>query len=335
MSRRPAPLPSADPRQPLHDWASGATGPSEAWARLAWVVFALFVAMVLVLGARPGGPLPPWIFVQGRLLVGLAALAVLILGLARSLRRPPLLGRRRLPALVALVLVLGIANAPFPYPSSRERSPSAVDLRLPVEAPAGPDEGWRVLWGGDEPARNRLAELYPDRRFGLHLVLERGGASRSGVGRAAADHLAFGRPVLAPAAGRVVRVHAGEPDREGPGRVPPGEPLGNLVVIEVAPGEYLHLTNLRSGSIRVEEGQLVATGQVLAQIGWSGASGVSSEPHLALHLSTDPRPRRGEGIPLRFVSYLSGGRPVERGAPKGGLGAGGERLGELVSPAKP
>ncbi len=336
MSRRPAaPRPPADPRQRLHDWATGGSGPTELWVRAAWVLFALFAASVLVLGARPGGPLPPWIFVQGRLLLGLSALAVLILGLVRCLRRPPLLGRRRLPAMVALVLVLGIANAPFPYPSSRERSPSAVDLRLPVGPPVGAEEAWRVLWGGDEPARNRLAELYPDRRFGVHLVLERAGASRAAGLRAAGDHFAFGRPVLAPAAGRVVRVHEGEPDRELPGRVLPGEPLGNLIAIEIAAGEYLFLTNLRRGSVRVREGQEVAAGEVLAEVGWSGAAGVSAEPHLALHLSTDPRPRRGEGIPLRFVAYSSGGRPVERGAPKGGLGPGGERLGELVTPAEP
>lgn len=335
MSRRPASPPPADPRERLLSWVTAQSGPPELWVRAAWLVFILFSAMILVLGARPGGPLPPWIFVQGRLLLGLAALGILIWGLVRSLRRPPLLTRRRLPALVALVLVLGIANAPFPYPSSRERSPSPVDLRLPVEPVGESGEAWRVVWGGDEPARNRLAELYPDRRYGVHLVLEREGRSRLGEGRAAADHLAFGRPVLAPVAGRVLRVHDGEPDRTAPGRVPSGEPLGNLVALEVAPGEVLFLTNLRSGSIRVAPGAQVERGEVLAEVGWSGAMGVTAEPHLALHLSTSERPRRGEGIPLRFVDYLSDGREVARGAPRGGLRPSGERFGELVAPSPP
>lgn len=338
MSRRrgpaPPPAPAADPRERLAAWVAPEGGAREAWVLASWVVFAAFAAMMVVLGARPGGPLPPWIFVQGRLLVGLAALLVLLVGLVACLRRPPLLRRRRLTALVASVLVLGIANAPFPYPSSHERSPSLVEFRLPVE-PSPPGEAWRVLWGGDDPAHNRLAELYPDRRYGLHLVLERDGRSRRGEGPGATDYHAFGRPVLAPAAGRVLRVHGGEPDRDGPGRVAFAEPLGNLIAIEVAADEVLFLTNLRSGSIRVGEGDWVSVGQPLAEVGWSGAPGATPEPHLALHLADDPRPRRGEGIPWRFHGYRVEDRPVVRGSPRGGQGAGGARLGERVVAGEP
>jgi murein DD-endopeptidase MepM/ murein hydrolase activator NlpD len=344
---RPPATRAGDPREVLTAWATVEGGRPEAWVIAAWLIFGAFVAMVLVLGARPGGPLPVWIFVQGRLLLGLASLAVLLVGLLRSLRRPPFLQRRRLLAIVALVLVLGVANAPFPYPSSHEREPSDVEFRLPVEAPAPAEPGagqpgagepgacWRVLWGGEDPARNRLAELYPDRRYGLHLVLEQAGRSHAGQGTRAEDFFAFGRTVLAPADGRVVRVHRDEPDREVRGRGQVQEPLGNLIGIEVAPGQVLFLTNLRAGSIRVEEGQTVRVGQALAEIGWSGATGITPEPHLALHLSDDPRPRRGEGIPLRFHGYYSDGRFVPAGMPRGGLGSEGARLGELLLPATP
>ena len=105
----------------------------------------------------------------------------------------------------------------------------------------------------------------------------------------------------------------------------------------MAPDEVLFLTNLRKGSLRVREGEEVAAGQALAEVGWSGAPGPTTlEPHVAVHLADDPRPRRGEGIPLRFHDYFrahASGEHVESGVPRGGLGPGGERLGELIRPA--
>jgi len=95
---------------------------------------------------------------------------------------------------------------------------------------------------------------------------------------------AFGQPILAPAAGRVVSVHDGEADhvaRRSPlARVPyavtqaararggAGAIAGNHVILELE-GRcgYVMLAHLRAGSIRVGAGEAVAAGRELAACG--------------------------------------------------------------------
>lgn len=302
---------------------------TEAWTRLAWLVFGLFVASLLVLGSRPGGRLPIFLYQEGRFLLAFLALVVLAIGAVTSARRRPFRRPGRLPALVALVFVIGVVNYPFPYPTSYEDRPSRIAFRLPVEGE------WTVFWGGESPSTNRLAAFYPDRRYGLHLVVVRDGRTHAGSGERAEDYYAFGRPVLAPAAGQVVSVHDGERDRERRGEDPGGPPFGNWVVLEVAPGEYLFLTHLRRGTIRVREGERVEAGDVVGEVGWSGRSPVTPEPHVECFLASSPEPGRGEAIPWRFEGYLSGGVPAGPGLPRGGVAQDGRLLGERVTPVPP
>lgn len=295
----------------------------EAWTRAALVVFALFALALAYLGLRPGGVGPLVIYMEGRLALALLALAILAWGVVVAFRRRPLLQPGRARALFALALVIGVANYPFPYPSSHEHHPSAVQFRLPVEGE------WVVVWGGDRKATNRLAAFLPDRRWGLHLVVEREGATGEGAGIEASDYHAFGREVLAPAAGRVVAVHDGEPDHP-PRRRGGGAPLGNHLVLEVAPSEFCFLTNLQQGSILVAVGDELAPGDALARVGSSGSMVMTPQPHVALHLQDTSVPLRGEAVPWTFSEYASDGRRVERGQPAGGLGAAGELQGDRV-----
>jgi hypothetical protein len=93
--------------------------------------------------------------------------------------------------------------------------------------------------------------------------------------------LAFGRPILAPASGRVVHVHDGEIDHEGrrsqlsllpyalgqAARVRQGfgAVAGNHVVIGLAEvAAYVALVHLQAGSLTVGVGDEVTTGQQVA-----------------------------------------------------------------------
>jgi hypothetical protein len=292
-------------------------------------ILALFAAMLLYLGMRPAGRAPMLVYVYGPLAVSLAALAVLVWGVVHGLRHRPFVRPARVRALAALTLVVGVASYPIPFPSTHEGHPGRAALRLPVEGE------WTVLWGGDSPATNRLALHYPDRRYGLDLVVtDAEGRTRRGETEGPEDYLAWDRPVLAPAAGTVVAVHEGEPDH-APGARGEGEPLGNYLVIEVAPGEYAFLSHLRQGSIGVAVGDEVASGQPVGRVGSSGWSPLSPQPHVALHLQDDPAPRGGQPIPMRFHDYVADGRPVELGTPTGGMGPGGVLLGQRVRPSDP
>ncbi|MBM7079168.1 M23 family metallopeptidase [Micromonospora humida] len=147
--------------------------------------------------------------------------------------------------------------------------------------------------------------------------------------------VAFGLPILAPAAGRVVAVHDGEADHEAR-RSPTtllayaltqaarvrrgaGAVAGNHVIVELAGRRgYVLLAHLRAGSLRVAVGDEVDVGQELADC---GSSGNSTQPHLHLQVMDAADPYAARGLPMAFRHYRSWRRPgdppveVDRGVP--------------------
>jgi len=293
------------------------------WERLAWVPLVTFAGSMLYLGARPGGTGPIFVYMTGRLLIGLLCFFLFAWGLLASMRRRPFLQGHRLRALSLIVLVLLASNYPFPYPSSREGRPSRVEFELPV------DGEWVVLWGGERKEENRLAAFYPGQRWGMHLVREVDGATHLGDGALGEQHHCHGEPVYAPAGGAVVRVVDGISDDEPVSAS--SEAFGNYLAIEVAEGEFLFLTQLLAGSLTPGLGDVVERGELIARVGASGYSPVSPMPHLGLHLQTSSIPSEGEGIPWVFRDYRVGTAPVALGLPTGGVGRDGTLLGARVS----
>jgi Peptidase family M23 len=124
----------------------------------------------------------------------------------------------------------------------------------------------------------------------------------------------FGRPILAPAAGRVALVHDGEPDHETrrsqlalmaymlgqPRRAQRGAPglAGNHVVIALgSDGPFVLLAHLQLASVHVQPGQPVTVGDPVAQC---GNSGNSTEPHLHLQVSDSTDWTSARGLPFAF-----------------------------------
>lgn len=299
-------------------------GPTELWVRFADAMLIGFIGLIIYLGSRPGGNGPVYAYRYGQMMLGVLSLVILCWGVIASFRKPPLRRKGRIRGLVALVLVIGLGMNSFPYPSSREREPSAIHYQLPVEGE------WRVYWGGEGSDANRYAGWFADRRWGMALVREVDGKRHAGDGSRSEDYYAYGQPVLAPASGLVVKLVDSQPDRPPGTRGSVDEPFGNHLVLEVAPGEYVFMCHLLAGSFEVAVLDQVELGQPLAQVGNSGLSTVVTEPHLALHLQTTPREGLGEAIPWQFHDYLVGERLVEKGLPTGGMLSGGRLTGQLV-----
>ena len=74
---------------------------------------------------------------------------------------------------------------------------------------------------------------------------------------------------------------------------------GNFVTIRLADGRYAFYEHLRPGSIAVHVGDRVRRGEVLAQLGFTGAS---TGPHLHFHVSDGPS-RFAEGRPFTFAAF--------------------------------
>jgi hypothetical protein len=131
----------------------------------------------------------------------------------------------------------------------------------------------------------------------------------------------FGRPVLAPADGRVVAAHDGEPDHAArrsplvalPYLLTQGLRLrkgfcavvGNHVILELAAAEYVLLAHLRAGSIGVRPGDRVTVGQPVARC---GNSGNSTQPHLHFQVMDSSDLPTSRGLPVAFRDYVAWSR---------------------------
>lgn len=122
----------------------------------------------------------------------------------------------------------------------------------------------------------------------------------------AQDFAGFGRPVLAPADGVIVKAVDGMPDltranelptnldyyREDLNRAP-----GNHVIIDHGNGVWSLLAHFKNGSVEVIEGQKVRT---LDELGELGNSGFSSGPHIHFQFMNGPDFLTASPLPIEL-----------------------------------
>lgn len=197
-----------------------------------------------------------------------------------------------------------IKPAPTEASSTRLDYTTKTELRLPF------GEAWFVFWGGRTMAQNYHA-VSPQQRFAYDVLIMKDGSSHVGDGKKNEDYHCFGKPVFAPAAGKVVAI-ANDVKDNVPGETNPARLLGNHVILDHGNGEFSFLVHFKQGSVEVSAGQNLKAGDLL---GSCGNSGNSTEPHLHYHLQTTADIRTGEGLPASFVHYVADGKPVERGEP--------------------
>ena len=95
-----------------------------------------------------------------------------------------------------------------------------------------------------------------------------------------------------------------------PGRMDPQHAAGNHVVLDLGRGEYALIAHLRDGSVAVNVGDRVRTGQLLGRCGNRN----TSEPHVHFHVQDGPTLFRARGLPVEFSDYADG-RHVAHGIP--------------------
>ena len=292
---------------------------ADRWLYAAPLLALLHLLLLFVLHARPGLPgVVLWHIGPSGLTI--AAILVMAYGVIHSLRARLAWTAGRVAGYACLIVITALPVVAYTtYPSSRDNRPSDVRFRLPL------DGAVTVRWGG--PTRDVNYHVFsPAERWAYDLLITREGRSFLGDGTSVSDYHAYGRPVLAPAPGTVRVVSDDTADTSIGGRVGWRTSCGNYVVIDVALGEFLFLCHLQPDSITVSTGESVIAGQ---QVGRVGNSGLSTEPHVHVHLQSTPNADFGEGIPLLFSDYRHEGRLVGRGIPTGG------RLPQIVEHAGP
>lgn len=241
-------------------------------------------------------------------LLGLVTLVAVLVSMLR--RRTP--WQRGIPViLVALVALYPLSwlplNHPFGVPTSPDRVKPAAYVRVPADVPM------IVLHGGNSLRTNYHARM-PESRWAYDLAILPQPDHRTTPDLTLEDYGCWGTEIVAPASGRVLLAHDGEPDD------PPGIPwsndyppnLGNHVVIEIAGGTVLLLGHLQRGSVQVATGDTVVEGAVIGRCGNSG-NGVA--PHI--HIEHQPQMRSPErhtpfhvSLPLFFRDHGGDRMPV-------------------------
>ncbi|MBA4116889.1 MAG: M23 family metallopeptidase [Rubrobacter sp.] len=118
----------------------------------------------------------------------------------------------------------------------------------------------------------------------------------------------YGQKAIAAADGTVVKVIDGLPEQE-PGVFPEGISLdeadGNSVILDLGGGNYALYAHFQPGSVRVQEGDRVNRGDVLALV---GNSGNSLAPHLHFHVMSTSLSLASNGLPYIVDSFTVTGR---------------------------
>ncbi|MBW2700426.1 MAG: urea transporter [Deltaproteobacteria bacterium] len=137
-----------------------------------------------------------------------------------------------------------------------------------------------------------------------------------GEGEKVDDYFAWGKPVMAPAEGRVMRVVKHLADNPV-GEVDTQNNWGNLVILWHGADVFSALCHLAKDSVTVAEGETVTKGQILAKVGNSGRSPI---PHLHMQIQASAevgaQTRQAEFIHYRsFTEADSDGVYVTHGSP--------------------
>jgi murein DD-endopeptidase MepM/ murein hydrolase activator NlpD len=282
---------------------------------------ATLAAFRLIPELRPG-VLGVFCWYIGMGLIPWISWAMLGLALIWSILSRPFWNRWRVAGFLGLIAV-GCSEPLFgTYPSSHDRRPSRVAFRLPLDGPI------TVAWGGPTKEANYHV-VAPDQRWAFDLLVTRKGTTHEGAGSQLSDCYCYGLPILAPAAGEVVKVFDGDPDMPI-GQLGGGTSAsGNHVVLKAAPGEYLWICHMQPRSMRVKVGEHIVEGQVVGKV---GNSGNTSEPHLHVHLQDGSDEDLAEGIPMEFHHYTVQGQFVDHGIPTGGI-LGDRFVGQVVENA--
>lgn len=140
---------------------------------------------------------------------------------------------------------------------------------------------WIVFHGGSSSLINHHHAIEAQ-SHALDLVIDMGRAPDQP--EKLESYAAWGQPLYAPAAGRVVTVVGDLPDQPIGGS-DTQRATGNHLVIDCGKARFVMLAHLKQGSVLVRKGDMVEAGQPIAEC---GNSGNTSEPHLHIQVQNGP-----------------------------------------------
>ena len=203
----------------------------------------------------------------------------------------------------------------------RAASVDVWDREVPVFSPPLRGEGWMAVNGCCAPdsvhrgsVQSVNAKLYDAQRFAIDwMQVDADGRIVVGDPSQVENWANYGERVVAAADGVVVGALDGLEDNV-PGDLPDPSTItvknvdGNHVVIDHGNGFYSFYAHLKPGSVEVEVGDRVQTGD---QLGLLGNTGNSSAPHLHFHVMSSPSVLGSDGVPYVLDSFELAGQATD------------------------
>ena len=166
-----------------------------------------------------------------------------------------------------------------------------------------PFEGkWTVVNGGVGKDLSHSWDVVSQRYAYDFIIVDDNGKSSSGNKTQLDSYFCYGKNILAPADGTVLKVLKSLRDSRVDGKRVYNDAWyigGNSIVIKHAENEYTELCHLMPGSIAVKPGDQVKQGDVIAKC---GNSGNTSEPHLHFQLQSGKSFFFSTGLPVPFTN---------------------------------
>lgn len=187
---------------------------------------------------------------------------------------------------VFLLLVFGTYNA-FTV-KSYTVDEKGIELTFPLKKGT-----YYVGQGGNQVMMN-YHQAYPAQKYALDILkLNNFGTRSKGLyPKEIEKYQIYGDDLYSPCDGVVVDMQNDLPDFSPP-KSDPENPKGNHVTLSCENYDAtVLLAHMQKGSIVVEVGEKVKTGQMLGKV---GNSGNTTEPHLHIHAE-----KEGKGIPITF-----------------------------------
>ncbi len=146
--------------------------------------------------------------------------------------------------------------------------------------------------------------VYLSQRFAIDFIQMVNGELFNGDPAILNNWFVYGVELLAVADGVVTSVLNDQPDitpfLPNPNKLTKQTAAGNHVIVDMGNGLSYVFGHMQPGSVRVQVGDRVTTGQVLGLV---GNSGNTDAPHLHMHVMTGPDIFQGRGIPYGFANY--------------------------------
>jgi len=159
---------------------------------------------------------------------------------------------------------------------------------------------WTTVNGGVDKKFSHSWNILSQRYAYDFFIMDDEGNTSAGDKKLVQNYFCYGKDVIAPADGEVVKVTDRYADSRTNGRgayCDANDLRGNFIVIKHSESEYSLIAHLMLGSITVNIGDNVKQGEVIAKC---GNSGNTSEPHIHFQLQSGKNFFASVGLPIAF-----------------------------------